>query len=44
MNILKKINIKKALTHNVWLKIISLVIAVVMWVYIRGEIIQGIKL
>lgn len=44
MNILKKINIKKALTHNVWLKIISLIIAVFIWLYVSGEIIQGVKI
>lgn len=40
---IKKINIKKALTNNFWLKIISLVIAVIIWLYVSGEITKGVR-
>lgn len=38
MNILKKIHIKKESTYNLWLKIISLVIAILVWLYVNGVI------
>jgi hypothetical protein len=44
MSFWEKISIKKAITHNFWLKIISLIIAVIIWFYVSGEITQGIKI
>ena len=44
MEFLRKINIKKAITHNFWLKIISLIIAAIIWFYVSGEITTGIKI
>ncbi len=41
MKILKKINIKKAVTHNFWLKLISLVIAIFVWLYVAATITGG---
>ncbi len=38
----KKIDIKKAVSYNFWLKIISLIIAIIIWYYVSGEITQGI--
>jgi len=43
MRIFKIINIKKAIFYNFWLKIVSLVIAVIIWFYFSGGITQGIK-
>lgn len=40
---IKEIDIKKALTNNFWLKIISLVIAVIIWFYVSGEITKGVR-
>jgi len=44
MEFLKKISIKKAVMHNFWLKVISLIIAVFIWLYVSGEITKGIKI
>jgi hypothetical protein len=41
---LEKINIKKAITHNFWLKIISLIIAAIIWFYVSAELTKGIKI
>ena len=41
MEFLKEINIKRAITHNFWLKIISLIIAILIWVYVSGAITGG---
>lgn len=40
----KKIDIKRAITYNFWLKVISLAIAIVVWYYVSGEITQGIQI
>ncbi|MFH1504045.1 MAG: hypothetical protein ABIH08_01465 [Candidatus Omnitrophota bacterium] len=42
LKFLKKINIKAAVANNFWLKIISLIIAAVIWFYVSGEITKGI--
>ena len=34
----KELSIKKIITHNFWLKLISLGIAIVTWFYITREI------
>lgn len=44
MKVLERINIKKAITHNLWLKIISLVIAAIIWFYVSGEITKGVRI
>ncbi|MBD3263610.1 MAG: hypothetical protein GF375_00725 [Candidatus Omnitrophica bacterium] len=44
LRFLKKINIKKAITYNFWLKLISLIIAIITWVYVSGEITEGIRI
>lgn len=44
MEFLKKIDIKAAATHNLWLKIIALIIAAVIWYYVSGEITKGIRI
>lgn len=41
---LNKINIKKAVTHNLLLKIGALIIAAIIWYYVSGEITKGIKI
>ncbi|UCG35217.1 MAG: hypothetical protein JSW17_06975 [Candidatus Omnitrophota bacterium] len=42
--LLKKINLKGVATHNIWLKIISLLIAIVVWIYVSGEITKGVRI
>jgi YbbR domain-containing protein len=44
MKLLKKIKIKELVTYNFWLKIISLIIAIIIWLYVSGEITKGIKI
>ena len=44
MEFLKKISIKKAITHNFWLKLLSLIIAIFIWFYVSGEITKGIRI
>lgn len=42
----KRLRMKKLreiVNHNFWLKIISLIVAVVIWLYVNGEIIRGIR-
>ncbi|MCF7871116.1 MAG: hypothetical protein K9L95_02870 [Candidatus Omnitrophica bacterium] len=41
---MKKIDLKKAITYNFWLKLIALVIAVIVWCYVGGGITQGIQI
>lgn len=41
---LKKINLKELVTYNFWLKVISLGIAIVVWIYVSNEITKGLKL
>lgn len=40
----KKIDFQKALTYNFWLKLVSLIIAIIIWYYVSGEIVQGIQI
>ena len=42
MRIFKKANLKEILLHNLWLKLISLGIAIIVWLYVSGEITKGI--
>ncbi len=39
----RKIDVKKACIYNFWLKLISLIIAIIIWYYVSGEITQGIQ-
>ncbi|MBU2043706.1 MAG: hypothetical protein KJ977_02925 [Candidatus Omnitrophica bacterium] len=41
MGVFKNFNLKKAVTHNFWLKLIALVIAVFVWLYVAGTITSG---
>ena len=46
MNFLKKLSIKKLIVNNFWLKVISLIIAIIIWLLASGlivEIPKGIK-
>lgn len=44
MRFLKEIplRIKLAITNNFWLKLISLVIAIIVWLYVSKEITKGV--
>lgn len=44
MKFWEKMNIRKIIIHNFWLKIISLIIAVIVWLYVSGEIVKGVKI
>jgi hypothetical protein len=39
----KDFSIKALFVHNLWLKIISLVIAIVTWLYVNGELSSGVS-
>jgi len=39
-----KINFKDLFTKNLWLKFMSLVIAVIVWLYVSSELTKGIKI
>ena len=39
-----KINLKNLFFHNFWLKLISLALAIITWLYVNGEITRGIKI
>jgi hypothetical protein len=39
-----EINFKEIITHNLWLKLISLIIAILVWFYVKGEITSGFKI
>lgn len=41
---LRKVNLKELITYNFWLKIISLGIAIIIWLYVSNEITKGLKL
>jgi len=41
MEFLKKISIKRAIMYNFWLKIMALVIAILVWLYVSGSITGG---
>ena len=41
---MKKVNLFQAIfTHNLWLKIISFIVAVVVWLYVSNEILKGVR-
>jgi len=41
---LKRVNLKELVTYNFWLKVISLGIAIVVWIYVSNEITKGLKI
>jgi hypothetical protein len=41
---IKKIDLHKAVTYNFWLKLVALIIAIIVWYYVSGEITQGIQI
>jgi hypothetical protein len=41
---LRKINLKELITYNFWLKIVSLVLAIIVWLYVSNEITKGVKI
>ncbi len=41
---LRKINLKELITYNFWLKIVSLVLAIIVWLYVSSEITKGLKI
>ncbi len=44
MEFWKNISIKKTVTHNFWLKVGSLIIAMIIRSYVLNEMIQGVKI
>lgn len=41
---LRKINVKELITYNFWLKVVSLVLAIIVWLYVSNEITKGLKI
>jgi len=41
---LRKINLKELITYNFWLKIVSLILAIIVWLYVSNEITKGVKI
>jgi hypothetical protein len=41
---LRSLNLKELITYNFWLKIISLGIAIAIWLYVSNEITKGLKI
>ncbi|MDD4954715.1 MAG: hypothetical protein PHP17_01565 [Candidatus Omnitrophica bacterium] len=41
---LGKINIKELITYNFWLKVVSLILAISVWLYVSNEITKGVKI
>jgi YbbR domain-containing protein len=39
-----KIDIKSFIFNNFWLKVISLIIAIITWLYVNGELTRGIRI
>ena len=44
MKFSQKLDIKKAITNNFWLKVISLIVAIIIWLYASGEITKGVRI
>jgi YbbR domain-containing protein len=36
--------IKELVTYNFWLKVISLILAIIVWLYVSNEIVKGVKI
>ena len=41
---LREISIRKVIVNNLWLKLLSLGMAIIIWLYVNGELTQGIKI
>ncbi|MDD4182606.1 MAG: hypothetical protein PHT53_02140 [Candidatus Omnitrophica bacterium] len=41
---LRKINLKELITYNFWLKIVSLILGIIVWLYVSNEITKGVKI
>ncbi|MDD3296368.1 MAG: hypothetical protein PHU64_03305 [Candidatus Omnitrophica bacterium] len=41
MEFFRRVDIKKAITHNFWLKLAALIVAVFIWLYVSGLITSG---
>ncbi|MFH1768202.1 MAG: hypothetical protein ABH858_03470 [Candidatus Omnitrophota bacterium] len=41
---IKALSIKQLLLRNLWLKILSLGMAIITWLYVNGELTSGIKI
>jgi len=37
-------DLKYTFLNNFWLKLISLIIAIIVWLYVNGELTEGIRL
>jgi hypothetical protein len=47
MKLIKEIDFRRvgeAITNNIWLKVISLFLAILLWAYLSSEILKGVKL
>jgi len=40
MKFFKKVKVKELIFNNFWLKLISLIIAIIIWVFVSGEILN----
>ena len=38
-----KVSIKVVILNNLWLKLLSLGIAIIIWLYVNGELTRGIR-
>jgi hypothetical protein len=38
------IKAKGLITYNFWLKLVTLIIAIIIWLYVSGEITKGVKI
>ena len=41
---MRDVSVKNILLNNFWLKLISLAMAIITWLYVNGELTQGIKI
>ena len=39
-----KINFRKIIFNNFWLKLFSLITAILLWLFVNGEITKGIRI
>lgn len=39
---IKNISLKKIVVNNFWLKVIALLMAIIIWLYVNGELTKGI--
>lgn len=41
---LKKLKLKEALTYNIWLKLLALGVAILIWLFVSSAIVKGIRI